>query len=148
MRSLHRSKETKQVLSIWRDMRRRCLESDRPQYKDYGGRGITVCDRWMHSFDNFLKDMAPRPDGALLDRMDNDGPYDPSNCKWSNRVESNSNRRNCIYVVLDGERVTLKEACRRRGLKYRPVHKRIMERGWEVERALSIPVGTGRTMRT
>lgn len=81
--------------------------------------------------------------GWTLDRIDNDGDYSPENCRWATRQEQNSNRRNCIMVGLNGEQMTLKEACRRLGLKYRPVHKRITARGWDIERALSTPIGKG-----
>jgi hypothetical protein len=132
--------EQRQLLWVWSDMKGRCLNPNHRQYKDYGGRGITVCDRWM-TMANFLEDMSPRPQGMMLDRIDNNGPYSPDNCRWATRTEQNSNRRNCIYVNDAGERVTLKEYCRRHGLKYRPIVKRIQDRNWPVDLALSVPVG-------
>lgn len=125
---------------VWCDMRRRCTSPAHKGFANYGGRGIVFCDRWQ-SFDNFLADMGPRPNGGMLERIDNDGPYSPDNCRWATRKEQNGNRRNCIYVNCDGERVTLKEYCRRRGMKYRPVVKRIRDRGWPLELALKTPVG-------
>jgi hypothetical protein len=132
---------------IWAAMIQRCSNPSDPAFKNYGGRGVNVCKRW-HKFEFFALDMGPRPEGGLLDRVDNDGGYEPSNCRWATRKEQNSNRRNCIYVELNGERVTLKEACRRVGLKYRPVHKRIMARGWDIARALSTPIGIGNSNAT
>ena len=132
--------EQRQLLWVWSDMKGRGLNPNHRQYKDYGGRGITVCDRWM-TMANFLEDMSPRPQGMMLDRIDNNGPYSPDNCRWATRTEQNSNRRNCIYVNDAGERVTLKEYCRRHGLKYRPIVKRIQDRNWPVDLALSVPVG-------
>src|SRR5690606_38251589 len=105
-------------------------------YPNYGGRGITVCERWQ-SFSDFAEDMLPRPEGGMLDRVDNDGPYSPENCRWATRKEQNSNRRNCIYVKHRGERVTLKEYCRREGIRYRPVVSRIQDRGWPLDLALT-----------
>jgi hypothetical protein len=124
---------------IWCQMRRRCDEPTHRQFPDYGGREIKVCERWRN-FHNFVADVGPRPPGGLLDRTDNNRGYEPGNCRWATRTEQNSNRRNCIFVILGGERVTLKEACRRKGLSYRPIHKRVY-RGWPIERALAVPVG-------
>ena len=77
----------------WANMLTRCYNRERPQWKDYGGRGITVCDRWRESFENFLADMGERPDGMWLDRINNDGQYEPGNCQWSTPKEQNNNRR-------------------------------------------------------
>lgn len=131
---------------VWGAIIQRCTNPKTPQFKDYGGRGITVCERWK-SFANFAADMGSRPAGKLLDRRDNDKGYDPDNCQWVTRQEQNSNRRNCIMVDCDGERVTLREYCRRKGLKYRPIVKRIQTRNWPVEMALSVPLGTGKHFR-
>lgn len=128
---------------VWADMIGRCTNPKHKAFKNYGGRGISVCERWRY-FKPFAEDMGERPDGALLDRKDNNGNYEPGNCKWSTRKEQNSNRRNCIYVDCDGERVTLKEYCRRNSLKYRPIVKRIQDRGWSISDAISVPVGQRR----
>lgn len=126
---------------IWWAMCARCTSPNDPAYPNYGGRGITVCDRWQE-FENFLADMGLRPDGKSLDRIDNDGNYEPTNCRWASRKEQNGNRRNCIMVTFQGGTMNLKEASRQSGLKYRAVHKRL-ERGWDVARALSTPIGKG-----
>lgn len=133
------------LYEVWSAMIQRCTNPRSRQYKDYGGRGITVCERWR-SFPNFFADMAPRPTGGLLDRKDNNGSYEPGNCRWATRKEQNSNRRNCIYVDCDGECVTLKEYCRRKGLRYRPIVKRIQDRGWPIELALTVPVCPGKKL--
>lgn len=132
------SKRSK-VYWVWADMVGRCHNPNHKAYQNYGGRGIAVCDRWR-MFIHFAADMGPRPVDGMLDRINNDGNYEPGNCKWSTRKEQNSNRRNCIYVELDGQKVTLKEYCRQKDLKYRPIVKRIQDRGWSIADALSVPV--------
>jgi len=103
------------LYSTWNDMKRRCYVESRPEYINYGGRGIEVCNRWLGDFWLFVKDMGKKPKGYSLDRIDNDGHYCPENCKWSSRKEQNKNKRNeyvntkhkNIYKVSTGYQVIL-----------------------------------------
>lgn len=86
------SGETREYNS-WGSMIERCTNSKHTHWKQYGGRGIKVCDRWRHSFESFLSDMGPRPAGTTLDRINNDGNYEPGNCRWATREQQRANQR-------------------------------------------------------
>lgn len=91
----HRAKRSG-TYNSWAAMRQRCANDNRPDYEYYGGRGIKVCDDW-ELFENFLADMGERPAGTTLDRINVDGNYEPSNCRWSYLIERQRNKRNCIF---------------------------------------------------
>lgn len=118
----------------WRNMMARCTNPSTPNYHRYGGRGIKVCERWQ-TFENFYADMGPCPEGMSLDRIDNDGPYSPENCRWATRAEQQDNTERSIKVWLDGEFVPLKEACLRVGLSYNTAHNRV-KNGWTPQQAV------------
>lgn len=91
------------LFNTWRGMNSRCSNPNQKAYKNYGGRGIFVCDKWKKSFKNFLEDMGEKPhNNYTLDRIDNDGPYSPENCKWSTRKDQCNNRRIDVKLTAYG----------------------------------------------
>jgi hypothetical protein len=104
---------------VWVGMLGRCYTPSNNRYKWYGAKGVTVCDRWRYSFENFLADMGERPPGLTLDRWpDKSGPYSPGNCRWATRKQQNSNKDNNLMVEYEGEVMTLTEAAGRCGIVY------------------------------
>lgn len=119
---------------IWVQMRNRCRD---PLSARYGARGIRVCDRWDRSFAAFYEDMGPRPGPSYsIDRINNDGDYEPSNCRWATQREQMSNRSVNHFLELHGESATIAEWSRRTGLSKSLIRGRL-ERGWTVEDALT-----------
>jgi hypothetical protein len=108
----------------WTAMRTRCNNPKQLAWPNYGGRGITVCERW-DSFENFLADMGERPSGCSLDRIDNNGNYEPGNCRWATKAEQSNNRRTNIFVTHDGETLTITQWCTRLGISNGAVRTRM-----------------------
>lgn len=129
------------LYDAWSSMRKRCEDDTVPCWKNYGGRGITVCDRWK-DFTNFYADMGNRPtEQHQLERRDNDGPYSPENCYWATRTQQARNRRNTRRLTINGEEKTLIEWCEEYEADYYVVYSRI-RKGWEPIQALTEPVKT------
>lgn len=122
--------------SSWIGMKQRCYDKKSLRYKNYGGRGIKVCDRWLNSFENFLEDMGVRPDGNFtLDRVDVDGDYCPENCRWADAKTQANNMTTNVRRTYNGVTHTLKEWSEIYGIKYSLLRARIA-RGWDIEKAL------------
>ena len=91
------------LYQCWANMKQRCFNQRHPKYRLYGARGITVCAEWRDDFNAFLADMRERPEGHSLDRIDNDGDYEPSNCRWANAKQQTNNRRPYKQITNKGE---------------------------------------------
>lgn len=118
----------------------RCENKNYHNYEKYGGRGITVCKEWRHSFDRFYADMGPRPSkDHSLDRINNDGNYEPGNCRWATRIEQLSNRSVTMFAEVDGAMVPVSELARQAGMKYETLAMRL-KLGWSIEDAMKRPV--------
>jgi hypothetical protein len=119
----------------WQSMRARCLNPKAISYPRYGGRGITVDPRWA-GFEQFYADMGVRPDGTSLDRLDSNGPYSPSNCRWATAREQARNRRTNRLLTYRGVTLAACEWAERAGINRNTLYARL-RKGWSVERALS-----------
>lgn len=119
-------------------MKRRCYNANTKDYPGYGGRGITVCDRWRNDFAAFLFDMGIRPPGASIDRIDNNGPYSPDNCRWTDSMTQAHNSSKVKRLTFRGEALPMSEWARRSGLQVSTLYARLRN-GWTIERALTTP---------
>lgn len=128
--------------SSWRSMISRCTLESGDTNKSYISRGIVVCDRWRDSFENFYADMGPRPSMKhTIERLNNNGNYEPSNCKWATPIEQANNKRNTIFVEYRGKTMSFMDAVRLSGTS---VHfhtiKNRLHLGWSVDRAIDAPL--------
>lgn len=128
--------EQTRVYAVWRNMKSRCLNPSDQNYHNYGGRGITVCTRWM-AFENFLEDMGVPPSGLSLERVDNDLGYDAANCIWATRKQQANNRRTSVYLEAGGLRMTKTEWALHLGITFHSLTLRI--RKWGLPLALTTP---------
>jgi hypothetical protein len=132
--------------NTWSSMLQRCHNPTHDRYEDYGGRGIIVCKRWRESFAAFVEDMGARPSGRTLDRIDNNGIYEPVNCRWATPKQQNENARRSkqLWVEFRGEERPLREWCEllrveERGLTPACIALRLSRYGWTPEEAFTVP---------
>lgn len=129
---------------IWKAMNKRCRNENDLSYRNYGGRGVAVCQRWIDSFESFLQDMGRRPSQDLsIERIDNNGNYEPSNCKWGTRTEQNNNKRKSFIVSVDGVKTTVQQVWKTYGkdskVSFYTFRSRLYKR-WSIEQALYNPL--------
>lgn len=125
--------------SIWNAMRHRCGNPQNNAWADYGGRGITVCERWRESFENFIADMGARPSPRhSIDRINNSAGYSPENCRWATQSEQMRNTRRTTFIVLDGARVPAISVYEKHGISRQLFDCRVSS-GWDAVRAATTP---------
>lgn len=123
--------------STWGTMKQRCINPNNPSHKYYGERGIRVCERWLN-YDNFVEDMGERPSlKHSIERIDTNGNYEPSNCRWATLIEQANNKRNNRLVEYGGKGQTLAQWARDLGINRHTLAQRYYTYGWPVERCLT-----------
>ncbi len=126
----------------WAGMKERCCRPNHPAYKNYGARGITVCDRWLESFENFLEDMGSKPTAEhSIDRVDNSKGYSPENCKWATNLEQGNNTRRIHFISYKGETKSLRAWARESKVKLSTFSQRFYTYKWSFEQCLTIEKG-------
>ena len=127
-------------------MIQRCENPNDKKYSNYGGRGITVCDRWRNSFESFVADMGMPPAKHSIDREDNDGNYEPSNCRWLTIGGQNRNKRDNFIIDIEGRGQTVTDCAIEFGIKRATVMTRI-KLGWSHYDALTLPIQPGKHLK-
>jgi hypothetical protein len=126
---------------IWSNVVQRCTNRENPSCKNYGARGIKVCDRWRESFEAFYADVGPRPSADhSLDRRDNEGHYEPGNVRWATRAQQVRNCRTAVFHAIDGESMLLVDWSKRTGVPESTIRRRLAL-GWSARDAIFTPVG-------
>ncbi len=126
-------------------MQGRCNNPKDKDYRNYGARGIEVCERWINSFQAFVSDMGPKPSKKhSIDRIDNDGYYSPENCRWANKREQLNNTRNNRRVEIDGRTETISNWARIKGISVSSIFTRL-HKGWNEVDAITIPMRPKKT---
>lgn len=132
-------KKDQTLYSTWSGMISRCSNKGDKHFKNYGLRGIEVCERWR-DFEKFRDDMGERPEGTSLDRIDNNGHYCPENCRWATHLEQMNNQRKTRFIDVGGVSMSVGEIRRKFNLPHHVVYNRIIAYGWDIERATTTPV--------
>lgn len=140
-RAIHGKSRTSEH-NIWKTIKQRCYNKNLPSYQRYGARGIKMSPRWKNSFSNFIMDMGSRPSlKHSIERIDNNKGYCKSNCRWATMKEQCGNRRNNVFVTLNGETKIITDWCKFYDIKISTVYSRInRNKDWGYEKIFSTPV--------
>lgn len=141
----HGMTDTK-LYTIWQNMKRRCYDKNNIMFSHYGGRGICVCSEWLSRFETFAEwaKLTGYVEGLSIERIDVNGNYEPSNCKWIEKQKQYLNRTDSHQITAFGKTQTIKEWADESGLKYDTIERRINQYGWNAEDAVSIKPHKGR----
>ncbi len=144
-RRTHGMRQTPEYKS-WSESRQRCNNPSNSNYKDYGGRGIRVCEKWDQSFESFFADMGAKPSMShSIDRIDVNGHYEPGNCRWATPQEQSANRRNAVLIQAFGKTMSLAEWSRETGISASEIRRRLsLPHLWSAELALTLKKGERR----
>lgn len=132
--SSDQSRAQQRIYKTWQNMMRRCYMKSNLSYRHYGGRGITVCERW-HVFKNFFSDMGYKEEGMTIERVNNNGPYSPENCIWATAAVQCRNKRNNVRLTYNGETLCITDWAKRYEVNASTIRSR-MKRGWAVDEVL------------
>lgn len=122
----------------WNSMKQRCMNPNAPDYRSYGGRGVTLCPEWASSFEAFLRDMGERPKGHSIDRIDVNGGYSPENCRWATASQQQRNKTGTTVVELNGQNKPIAEWAEALGVRASVIQWRL-DNGWSAEQAVTTP---------
>lgn len=131
----------------WKNMKRRCLNPKRKSFKNYGARGIKVCERWLGCFENFFEDMGKCPEGMSLDRIDVNGNYEPNNCRWADLITQANNKRNSVKIKDGQEELSIEELAKKTGIKSNTIRVRI-SKGMTKDEICNTPVRVSKPIYT
>jgi hypothetical protein len=131
----NQTRKSHPLYKTWRGIKDRCFRSKSNAYHKYGARGIIICERWAKEFWNFVDDMGPKPDGMSIDRIDNNGNYEPGNCRWATAKQQSRNKRTNRYLTIYGKTMALSAWCEISGVKYQCAKSRLCD-GWSEKESI------------
>lgn len=136
----HNQRNTK-LYDIWKTIKQRCFNPNCNSYHNYGGRGITICENWKDNYNSFYQWSIENgyKEGLTIDRIDNNGNYEPSNCRWTTRLVQGNNTRTNKYITINNETKSLADWCRFYNISYFLVQQRINKSKWDIIKALTTP---------
>ena len=135
--------EKDKLRKVWTSIKQRCLNPNVSGYDSYGGRGIKIHPDWVDSFESFYTYMGDKPTAAhSIDRIDNDGNYEPGNVRWATPEEQVRNRKNTLKCTYMGKEQPLAELADIFGIPYPALYKRVVQRGWDIDKAIETPIKT------